>query len=60
MSHSISARLWLVAFALFGLAACGGGGGGGGSSAPANNPPNNPPPSTSQWDSLRWDNDNWA
>jgi hypothetical protein len=40
------------------LAACGGGSGGGSSSPPSGGGGN--PQSSSNWDSLKWDQDNWA
>ena len=42
--------------------ACGGGGGGGGgkSSTPTSGNPSTPAGSSSNWDSLKWDQDNWS
>ncbi|HEX9626638.1 MAG TPA: hypothetical protein VGA00_06845 [Acidiferrobacterales bacterium] len=48
-------RWWLVAVLVsalgLGLGACGGGGGGG--AAP-------PPAGSSNWDEMKWDQDNWS
>ena len=42
----------LIALSLMMLAACGGGGGG--------KPPADPPAGSSNWDSMKWNEGNWA
>ena len=54
MRSLINFRTLLLILAVVVLGGCSGGGGGGGSSAPA------APTGSSNWDSMKWDQDNWS
>lgn len=54
MTRLITPRvLVLIVLSAF-IVGCGGGGGGGGGSS------STPTPSSSEWDTMKWDQDNWG
>ncbi len=58
MKITLGIRYVLAVLVLFALSACGGSGGGGSSSSSGGG--NGIPAGSSNWDQMKWDQDNWS